>query len=77
MKPVKSGKIYTPGTTFPLFLFMLIFTNTFKLNTHSLFGREFALRKKRQNRGTRTIGGGLENKLQEKINEGRPWWFSD
>ena len=50
MKPFKSGKICTPGTAFPLFLFMLIFTNTFQLNTHSCLGGNFTKKKEAKQR---------------------------
>ena len=71
MKRIKVEKICSPGIAFPLFPFMLIFTNIFKLNKNSLFGREVALRKKRQGRGIRMIEGGVEYKLPEKIKENR------
>lgn len=69
VKPIKAEKKKCgPETVFPLFPFLLILTNVFKLNKHSLFGREVALRKNRQGRGIRILEGRVEYNFQEKKN---------
>lgn len=71
VKAVKVGKICGPKVAFSLFLFLLIFTNNSKLNKHSLFGREVALKKRRQESKIWMLGGGVNCKVQTRKNERR------
>lgn len=63
--------MYGPGIAFPLFFFLLIFTNNSKLNKHPLVGREVALRKKRQGSEIKMLGSGVECNAQERMKKNR------